>query len=120
MAIRTRKVGEVCGAEIVVIGSGASDFAVILTNFEDVSDPADECRWLIELVIGAGADARRVKIDIARFISASDYAKSNTEPILLSAQSTQGKNDVVFFRGRFFLPERAVYSEADKHEVILR
>jgi hypothetical protein len=122
MAIKIRKVGEVCGTNIVVVGSGkaVSEFLGILTSFEDVSEPADECRWQIEPVIGQGDQARKVVIGLGRFISKADYAKSKAEPILLSCKTHQGSHDLAFFRGRFFLPERPLYTEADKREVILR
>jgi hypothetical protein len=55
-----------------------------------------------------------VTIDLARFISSSDYIRSNTEPIFFRSQT------LVFFRGRVFMPERPIYTEEDKQEVILR
>jgi hypothetical protein len=120
MAIKVKKVGEVAGTTIVPLGGKALDFLSILTNFEGVSQPADECDWQVPIVIGEGSAAREVVIDIATFISASDYIRSNTQPIFFSAKTTKGNQSLIFFRGRFFLPERPIYTEADKQEVILR
>jgi hypothetical protein len=104
MAIKVIKVGEVSGTNIVALRR-AGDFAAILTNFENVSQPAEECNWQIALVLGE----REVMINLAQFISSSDYIRSNTEPIFFSAE----RGTLVFFRGRFFLPERPICTEAE-------
>lgn len=72
------------------------------------------------MIIGEGTAARAVKIDLATFISSSDYSKSNKEPILLNVESDKANPILIFFRRRFFLPERPMYTEEDKQEVILR
>lgn len=114
MAIKVIKVGEIAGTTIVPLGSKPGDFAAILTNLEDASEPADECQWQIALTVRLKDGDREVMVDLSRFISASDYIKSQNEPIFFS------QYHLVFFRGRFFLPERPIYTEADKQEVILR
>ncbi len=123
MAIKVTKVGEVSGTNVVPLGSKfftVGDFASILTNLEAADQPADECQWQIELIIGDGAVARSVTIELVPFISSSDYSKSNMEPIFIGTNSTKGSQALLFFRKQFFLPERPIYTEADKQEVILR
>lgn len=121
MAINVIKVGEVAGNIIFPVGgtTAVTDFAGMLVNFEPAGQPADECRWQFACVIGEAAAAREVIVDLAPFISSSDYVKSKTEPIFFSRETAVGV-PLVFFRGRFFFPERAIYTEADKQEVILR
>jgi hypothetical protein len=119
MTIKVRKVGEVSGTTIVPAGKAVPDFWIMLTNFEDASQPADECQWQIAINIGKGADAREVMIDLARFISSADFIKSNKQPIFFSGKSDQGSQTLIFFRGRFFL-SRPIYTEADEQEVTLR
>lgn len=123
MAIKVIRVGQVSGTNVVPLGSKfctVGDFASMLTHFEAVSQPADECQWKIELVVGDGAAARSVTIDLVPFISSSDYGKSNMEPIFIRTNSTKTGQSLIFFREQFFLPERPIYTEADKQEVILR
>jgi hypothetical protein len=123
MTIKVAKVGQVLGTNIVPLKSSFStvgDFASILTNFQTSSQPADECRWQIELVVGDGTAAHNLTIDLDPFISSSDYSKSTKEPIFIGPNSTGESRSLIFFRGSFFLPERPIYTEADKQEVILR
>src|SRR5690242_8717640 len=103
MAIKVTKVGGVSGTIIAPsAGKRTVDFTAILTNFEGVSEPADQCNWQLPLVIGEGANAREVLIDLALFVSKPDYVKSKSEPIFLDGKTiTNGSCSLIFFRDRF-------------------
>jgi hypothetical protein len=88
-------------------GAKAGDLACILANFEEVSQPADECRWQIALVIGKGAKAREVMIDLASFISWSDTSSQKRSQYFSAPRPLMGAKPLSFSVA------------ADKQEVIL-
>ena len=115
MALRITKVAELVEMEIVFsVRSGqniAGEFVVALTNLEDAVPPGP--RWTFSLAIGDGADKRDVEIELAGFLTPTQYEESKAEPLTVTPVLT-------IFRNRFFLSERICRTTAEREEVILR
>ncbi|MCL4510010.1 MAG: HNH endonuclease [Bacteroidetes bacterium] len=90
-------------------------FAGIVTSLVNVPDFAPECSWGITIVVDRGPNAREVKLNTRHFMSRSDLAKSNTEPVFITEASS-----LIFFRNGFYMTGRPINTQDEMEEVILR
>lgn len=124
MAIKVKKVGEVFHDEIVVTtfkqGSfRVGDFMAILTNLDE-AESKDGPQWKVALFIGKGQDARKVDIDLAKFLSAQEYAASQDNPLMLPILDDNKLAQLAIFRDRFFIIEPAPRHDIHIEEAVLR
>src|SRR6266567_4793343 len=85
--------------------------AAIMSRTESVPNPHPDARfqWAAEITIDEGPNARLLRLNLPILISASD---SLDEPVFIADRQ------LVFFRDRVFMPERAAMSTKECDDVI--
>lgn len=115
MAIRVSKCADIVENRVVVLPGRQrqSDVAAVLTNLHPVSEPRPNSKWSIDLEIGEGPAARRVLIDLAPVISASD---PEYLPVFLKTDNAC----LVYFRNQLFRADRSPVGATEQEEISLR
>jgi 5-methylcytosine-specific restriction endonuclease McrA len=118
MTIKVHKFADIVENQIAICeqreGEGAA-VAAVLTNLQPRHDPMLESSWQMDLLIGKGSAARRIKIDLPPLLSMSDPSNS---PVFLGEDSKN--RSLLYFRNRLFISERSPKSVSERDEVALR
>jgi len=114
--LRITKIAELHGSVIAFSKNfKPRGLVAALTNSE--VRHSDGPQWGLPLVIGEGAAARPITIDLAPLISQEDETRSDFDPIIIELD---GSAPLVLFRRRFFLSERHIRTDEEREEVTLR
>jgi restriction system protein len=124
--IEVMKAGFVAGTEFVNTNTSPIDIARILTNFLPVENCALQCWWQIQVLIGEGKSARSVMLDLASFISVSEYEQSRScavfvahdQPITYPENTPNGR--LIYYRETLFLVSRPCKNKVEREEALFR
>ena len=116
MAIKIRKVADIVGTHVALsdpqLGGDAAEF---LFTLQSADEPPPEGTWQIDLIIGKGAAARKMTLDLPPLVIKSD---SIDNPAFLG-EDRIGRC-YFFFRNRLFISDRGSKSIAETDEITLR
>jgi HNH endonuclease len=118
MTIKVHKFADIVENQIAICEQREGEAGIIstiLTNLQPRHDPIPESSWQMDLLIGKGSAARRIKIDLPPLLSKSD---SGNSPVFLGKDSKN--RSLLYFRNRLFISERSPKSVSERDEVALR
>ena len=116
--IKVYKVADIIDGGVVWSGTRRSrdgDVLAALTNCQPVADPIPASAWKMDLIIGEGADGRRIPIDLPPILSRS---YSGTTPVFIPEDRPDTR--LIYFRDRLFMSERPALRGSERTEVALR
>lgn len=122
MVLRVKQIAAIVGEEVVILPDRkAGDLLAILTNLEGTNDEDPCAEWHVNVTIGEGLSARRVRIELPPLLSREELESSSTIPVIVPRPvGSQDDLQLALFREKLFSIEPVPRNDSMRDEAALR